>query len=65
MHDIQEEHEHDEDDFEIIDTYSKANLNAAANITAAAASDAGEFALNNPDKVAALLTTLHKAIAKL
>ena len=66
MHDIHEEHEHDEEDenFEIIDTY-EANLNAAANITAAAASDAGEFALNNPEKVAALLATLHKAIAKL
>jgi len=37
MHDINEEHEHEEEDFEIIDTY-EANLNAAANITAAAAS---------------------------
>jgi ABC-type nitrate/sulfonate/bicarbonate transport system substrate-binding protein len=64
MHDINEEHVHDEEDFEVIDTY-EANLNAAANITAAAASDAGEFALNNPEKVAALLTALHKAIGKL
>jgi ABC-type nitrate/sulfonate/bicarbonate transport system substrate-binding protein len=67
MHDIGEEHEHeheDEEDFEIIDTY-EVNLNAAAEITAAAASDAGEFALNNPEKVAALLTALHKAIGKL
>jgi ABC-type nitrate/sulfonate/bicarbonate transport system substrate-binding protein len=66
MHDTNEEHVHEieEEDFEIIDTY-EVNLNAAAEITAAAASDAGEFALNNPEKVAALLTALHKAIGKL
>lgn len=69
MHDIDKKehevgHEHEEEDFELIDTY-ETNLNAAAEITAAAASDAGEFALSNPEKVAALLTALHKAIVKL
>jgi hypothetical protein len=59
------EHEHDELSAEEAEERFLTMLNSATEITAAAVSNSGAQALNNPDQVAALFTKVFDAIVNL